>query len=138
MSYPSDLKDAEWEVIKDFFKCGNQAIHEKRILVNAVLYLTKTGCQWRQLPNNFPHWSTVHSFFRRARLKGVWETILKELVKKDRERMGRNSEPSFAIVDSQSTKTTGASEERGIDGGKKNKGPKTSCCNRHARSPAPC
>lgn len=124
MSYPSDLTDSEWELIAGFFKFGNygnKSVHDKRLLVNAVLYLTKTGCQWRQLPNDFPSWSTVHTFFRRARLKGIWEAILKELVKKSRNEMGRNTEPSFAIVDSQSSKTTGASEHRGIDGGKKNK-----------------
>jgi transposase len=124
MSYPSDLTDVEWAIISDFFKCGHRALHEKRILVNAVLYLTKTGCQWRQLPNDFPNWSTVHSFFRRARLRGLWEVILKKLVQKSREQMGRNAEPSYAIVDSQSSKTTGASTDRGIDGGKKNQRPK--------------
>ncbi len=134
MSYPSDLKDSEWDIIKDFFKCGNQAIHEKRILVNAVLYLTKTGCQWRQLPKDFPNWSTVHSFFRRARLDGIWEKILKSLVKQDREKLGRNPDPTFSIVDSQSSKTTSASIERGIDGGKKNKRSKASYRNRYSRA----
>jgi putative transposase len=124
MNYPSNLTDAEWEIIKDFFECGNygnKLLHEKRTLVNAVRYLTKTGCQWRQLPNDFPNWSTVHTFFRRARLKGIWEAILKALVEKSRVQMGRNPEPSYAIIDSQSSKTTGAAIDRGIDGGKKNK-----------------
>jgi putative transposase len=124
MSYPSDLTDKEWNEIQDFFKFGkygNKSVHDKRLLVNAVRYITKTGCQWRQLPNDFPNWSTVHTFFRRARLKGIWEAILKKLVEKSRNKMGRNIEPSFAIIDSQSSKTTGASENRGIDGGKKNK-----------------
>lgn len=123
MSYPSDLTDIEWVLIEGFFKFGeygNRSIHEKRLLVNAVRYLTKTGCQWRQLPNDFPCWLTVYTFFRRAKQKGIWEAILRELVKRDREQMGRNAEPSFAIIDSQSSKTTGASEDRGIDGGKKN------------------
>ena len=125
MSYPSDLTDKEWESIKDFFNCGkygNQAVHEKRLLVNAVRYLAKTGCQWRQLPNDFPNWATVHSFFRRAKLRGTWQAILEKLVREDRIAMGRNPEPSFGVVDSQSSKTTIASEDRGIDGGKKNKG----------------
>lgn len=121
MNYPSDLTDTEWAMISQFFKCGNRSLHEKRKLVNAVRYLTKTGCQWRQLPHDFPSWSTVHSFFRRAKQCGIWEDILKKLVEKSREQMGRNSEPSYAIVDSQSSKTTGASIDRGIDGGKKNK-----------------
>ena len=120
MSYPSDLTDTEWAMISEFFKCGNRSLHEKRRLVDGVRYITKTGCQWRQLPNDFPNWSTVHSFFRRARLKGLWEAILKKLVKESREKMGRNTNPSYAIIDSQSSKTTGASADRGIDGGKKN------------------
>jgi putative transposase len=134
MSYPSDLSDEEWELIKAFFDCGkygNQAVHEKRALVNAVRYLTKTGCQWRQLPNDFPPWSTVHTFFRRARLKGIWQAILELLVKRDREKMGRSPDPSFAVIDSQSSKTTSASEDRGIDGGKKNKRPEKTYCNRY-------
>jgi transposase len=131
MSYPSNLTDAEWEVIKGFFECGkygNRSKHEKRVLVDAVRYITKTGCQWRQLPKDFPSWSTVHTFFRRTKLKGVWEDILKELVEKSREQMGRNLEPTYAVIDSQSSKTTGASTERGIDGGKKNQGTKAAHC----------
>jgi transposase len=121
MSYPSNLTDNQWSKISHFFPRGNQAIHDKRILVDAVRYLTKTGCQWRQLPTNFPPWPTVHSFFRRAKQRGIWEKILKLLVSQARDNAGRNTEPTYAIVDSQSVKTTGASEQRGIDGGKKNK-----------------
>lgn len=121
MSYPSDLTDQEWTEISEFFPCSNRALHKKRRLVDAVIYLTKTGCQWRQLPYDFPKWPTVHSFFRRARLKGIWEAILKKLVEKSREKMGRNTNPSYAIVDSQSSKTTSSSVDRGIDGGKKTK-----------------
>lgn len=129
MGYPSDLTDQEWTAISDFFSCGNRSLHEKRRLVDAVRYITKTGCQWRQLPNDFPNWSTVHSFFRRARLKGIWEAILIKLVERSREKMGRNTNPSYAIVDSQSSKTTSASVDRGIDGGKKNQGKKAAYCN---------
>jgi len=132
MSYPSNLTDSEWEMISGFFKYGkygNRSLHEKRSLVDAVLYLTKTGCQWRQLPNDFPNWSTVHTFFRRAKKRGTWEKILRKLVEKSREKMGRNADPSYAIIDSQSSKTTGASIERGIDGGKKNQRSKTPYCN---------
>ena len=64
-----------------------------------------------------------------TRLKGIWEAILKKLVEKSRNKMGRNTEPSFAIIDSQSSKTTGASEDRGIDGGKKNKRSQATYCN---------
>lgn len=124
MAYPSDITDAGWRTIEAFLPNGNRAKHNKRDLVNAVLYITKTGCQWRQLPNDFPYWSTVHSFFYRAKKSGLWVKIMDAVVKKDREQMGRKSGPSYGLIDSQSAKTTGKGSKRGIDGGKKNKGSK--------------
>ena len=133
MSYPSDLKDVQWEKIEGIFDNGNRSLHSKRLLVNAVLYLTKTGCQWRQLPKDFPPWPTVQSFFRRAKEKGVWENILKTLVKQERKRQNRKSNPTYGVIDSQSVKTTGPSTQRGFDGGKKNKGSKATYRNRYTR-----
>lgn len=127
MSYPSDVTDSQWDMIKDYFKYGEygkSAKHPKRTLVNAVLYITKTGCQWRQLPKDFPTWKTVFSFHYRAKKKGVWSKVLKTLVKKSREQQGRNSEPSYSIIDSQSVKTANHAKEKGFDGGKKVKGRK--------------
>lgn len=121
MRYTSDLTDAQWEQIKDYFPAGNKSKYEKRELVNAVLYLVKTGCQWRNLPKDFPNWKAVSMFYYRAQKKGIWEEILKMLVKKSRKNAGRNEEPSYALIDSQSVKTTSASENRGYDGGKKQK-----------------
>ena len=95
--------------------------YKKRELTDAVLYLVKTGCQWRHLPHDFPPYSTVHSYYRRARINGLWEKILQHLVLKTREDAGRSPEPTYALIDSQSVKTVAASEERGIDGGKKRK-----------------
>ena len=126
MGYPSDVKDSQWEMIKDNFKFGNygnRATHSKRALVNAVFYLTKTGCQWRQLPNDFPHWTAVDSFYRRMKKKGIWEKILQDLVKESRIRGGKDPNPTYGLIDSQSVKTTNKASERGIDGGKKGKGP---------------
>ena len=94
---------------------------DKRELTNAVLYLVDSGCKWRQFPHDFPPYSTVHSFYRRARMNGLWDKILDALVKLTREKAGRNADPTYGIIDSQSTKTVGASEDRGIDGGKKRK-----------------
>lgn len=122
MSYPSDVTDKQWEIIKEYFKYGNygnRSKYDKRELVNAIFYLTKTGCQWRQLPKDFPPWKTVYSFFKRARDKGIWEKMMNDLVKKSRIAMGRNPNPTYSIIDSQSVKTTYAAKERGIDGGKK-------------------
>lgn len=119
-SYPTDLTDKQWEAISPLLKGLREYKWPKRELINAVFYLVKTGCQWRMLPHDFPPHFTVHSFFRRARLSGLWDNILNRLVEISRENAGRGPEPSYAIIDSQSVKTTSASDERGIDGGKKN------------------
>lgn len=127
MSYPSDLTDKQWDLIKPHFiygKYGNRSKHEKKDLVNAVFYINKTGCQWRYLPKEYPHWKTVYSFYKRARDKKTWEEILRYVVEEDRQRMGKYKEPTYSIIDSQSVKTTGSAEDRGIDGGKKTKGRK--------------
>jgi transposase len=87
-----------------------------------VLYVVKTGCQCRQLPHDFPPYTTVWNFYRRARIKGLWDQILADLVLRSRIAAGRKAEPTYALIDSQSVKTTGAAEGRGIDGGKKRKG----------------
>lgn len=118
--YPTDLTDSQWKEIEPLFAHMRVRKWQKRELVNAVLYFVKTGCQWRNLPHDFPPWPTVHSFYRRARLSGLLDKILQHLVELTRINAGRNPEPSYAIIDSQSVKTTSASEERGIDGGKKN------------------
>jgi len=118
-NYPSDLSDEQWIEIESFFPVGNKSDWHKRSLVNAVLYITKTGVPWEYLPHDYPPYSTVWSFFRRARESGIWEKIMDALVRKTRIKAGRNESPTYGIIDSQSTKTVGASEERGIDGGKK-------------------
>ena len=84
--YESDLSNEQWRLIKDYFENEKRGKHlrtqSKRRLVNAVLYLNKTGCQWRMLPNDFPNWKTVYSFYQRAVASGIWEKILDMLVKK--------------------------------------------------------
>ena len=125
MTYPSDLTDAQWEIIKPHFDTknyGKSRKHSQRDCVNAIFYIIKTGCQWRFLPKDFPPYSTVHSFYWRAKQKGIWENMMRDLVKKCRMAIGRNTDPSNSLIDSQSVKTTSASEKRGIDGGKKDKG----------------
>ena len=91
----------------------------KRSLINAALYITKTGCPWEYLPHDYPPHDTVWSFFRRARDSGLWEKLMDALVKKTRASAGRAESPTLGIIDSQSVKTICASEKRGIDGGKK-------------------
>lgn len=119
--YPSDLTDKQWAEIEPLYSGLREYKWSKRELTDAVLYFVKTGCQWRHLPHDFPPYSTVHSFYRRARISGLWDRILQHMVVKTREDAGRKEEPSYGIIDSQSVKTVAASEKRGIDGGKKRK-----------------
>jgi len=123
-NYPSDLTDVQWEQIAEYFPQGPNSDHHKRSLINAVLYLVDNGCKWRALPHDFPPYSTVHTFYRRARISGLWEKVLKATVEKTRLRAERSASPSYGIIDSQSVKTIYASDERGIDGGKKRKAAK--------------
>ena len=122
MTYPSDLTNNQWELIKTHFDTGNYGKnrkHSQRTLVNAVFYIIKTGCQWHFLPKDFPPYKTVYSFYKRSKDKGIWEKMMKDLVEKSRIKMGCSPDPSYSLIDSQSVKTTSSSEKRGIDGGKK-------------------
>lgn len=122
MAYPSDLSDKQWELIKDHFSTGNYGKsrkHSQKSLLNGVLYVVKTGCQWHFLPHDFPPFKTVYSFYKRAKDRGIWEKVMRDLVEKSRIHMGRNADPSYSLIDSQSIKTTGNAIDRGIDGGKK-------------------
>lgn len=125
-AYSTDLTDFQWDAIAPFFLRMRNRQWAKRELVNAILYKIDNGCKWRNLPHDFPPWQTVYSFFRRAKISGLWDDILQFLVEITRQIENRTPSPSYAIIDSQSVKTVAASEDRGIDGGKKNKGKKAS------------
>lgn len=79
---------------------------QQRELINAMLYVVHTGCQWRELPHDFPPWQTVYGYFRELCQRGVWETINTHLRRGVRQQAGRDPDPSVVIVDSQSVKTT--------------------------------
>ena len=96
-NYPSDLTDAEWELISDFIPTGNKSEIHKRSLAEAVLYLVDNGCKWRVLPHDYPKWSTVKSFCYRAVDSGLWEKIMQHLVARNRKKAGRKEKPSYAI-----------------------------------------
>ncbi|WP_342450248.1 IS5 family transposase [Thiorhodococcus minor] len=103
---------------------GRPCSHPRKRIVDAILYVVKSGDQWRMLPNDFPAWQTVYDHFSRWSKRGVWEAALDALNTRRRAKCARAPSPSYGIIDSQSVKTQYASEERGIDVGKKVKGRK--------------
>jgi transposase len=109
-SYPSDLTDQEWAILEPLLplaKPGGRArTTDLRAVINAILYLDRTGGQWRALPHDFPPWSTVWSYFRTWRNDGTWEGLHTTLREQTRVKQGRKPTPSAAIIDSQSVKTS--------------------------------
>src|SRR6185369_9488424 len=120
--YPSDLTDAEWETIAPHFAVYQTLTADRREMVNACLYLHKTGCGWRYLPQDFGPWETVRTWHDRFHDDGIWSEIGGVLTRAVRQQQGHAAEPSTAILDSQSVVSGPQKGERGVDGNKNIKG----------------
>ena len=122
-TYPSNLSDSQWLILSNFFDINRHRKYDLREIVNAILYLVKTGCQWRMLPKDFSNWRIVYYYFSSWKKSGIIEAIHESLVIKVRTSVGKNEQPSVGIIDAQSVKNTlVSSQSRGFDAGKKVKG----------------
>src|SRR5438105_7688928 len=122
-SYPTNVSNSQWQIISKFLDTDRSRKYELREIINAILYLVKSGCQWRMLPGDFPKWPIVYYYFRTWKKNAVLEEIHESLVEKIRKKQGKNEEPSVGIIDAQSVKSTlVSSEDKGFDAGKKVKG----------------
>lgn len=120
--YQTDLTDAQWALLQPLLPKPaptGRPRADLREVTNGILYLVRTGCQWRLLPKCFPPWSTVHTWYRRWRTDGTLEAVHDALWRACRERAGRDRSPASSAVDSQSVKAAGQGGEKGFDAGKK-------------------
>lgn len=139
-AYPSDLSDARWELIEPVLAAwpferrgraldfGRPPEHDLRDIMDAILYVDRTGVQWRYLPHDFPHWNTVYGYFAKWADEGVFARLNGLLRQLLREKEGRDAEPTACVIDAQSIKTSTSvpAAGQGIDAGKKIVGRKRS------------
>lgn len=127
-NYQSELTDSQWNHIKDFFPApkatGRPREVEFRLIVNAILFLLVSGCQWRMLPISYGKWQTVYYYFAKWKKDGTWFRLHETLRVEERIRQGKKKHPTAGAADSQSVKTTAVPSARGFDVGKKINGRK--------------
>lgn len=120
--YPSDLTDRQWQIVRGLLPPRSRRGRppgDRRRVIDAIMYVVRSGCQWRMLPRDFPNWNTVYGVFWKWRRDGTWKKIHDRLREKVRKAAGKKSTPTVAIIDSQSIRTAEGGEERGYDAGKK-------------------
>ena len=123
--YSTNVSNSQWQSISKFLDLKRSRKFDLREIINGIFYLVKTGCQWRMLPKDFPNSSIVYYYFNSWKNKGIIKRLHDTMVKKTRKQEGRKEEPTAAIIDAQSIKSTLISgESRGYDAGKKVKGVK--------------
>ena len=137
--YPSDINDEEWErvrtILKEYYppyeehreskvRRGRRMRTDMRDIIDALFYISKTGCQWKFMPLDFPPWGTVRHHFERFQELEIWDKLLEGTNRKIRQKEGRNENPTLGIVDRKSVKTLYGGEARGYDGNKQVKGRK--------------
>jgi len=123
-NYFTNVSDSQWQVIKEHLDNGRKRKYDLQEIVNGILYLVKTGCQWRMLPSDFPKWQLVYYYFNKWKREGVIERMQHCLVKQIRMKRSKKEQPTVGIIDAQSVKSTLVSSRQytGFDGGKKIKG----------------
>jgi putative transposase len=122
-NYPSDLTDAQFARLAPLLPKAKPGGRPRKVnlhdVVDAILYVNRTGCQWRQLPKDYGPWSTAYDYFRKWRAAGVWQQLNDALREQVRTKAGRKKTPKTAAPDSQSAKAGGSGGEVGYDAGKK-------------------